>query len=205
MLNLQNARCAVGLLDFPVHEELHEEPLFYIEPKDRDPASEDDRQRAVVAECRRLGLSVWHNPQSGRRSDYERTTLHRNGAVAGVADLTIHWPGRGIYYAEMKNGKTGPSTPQIEFLNARIREGIPCGVHRSWPTIEQALIKAGAPIRAAATQTIGNAAREVILRLIRAEPDLSERKAKIMIAREDGHLSDAEVEEWFRRDGLRFA
>ena len=194
----------MGLLDFPVHEELHEEPLFYIEPKDRDPASEDDRQRAVVAECRRSGLFVAHIPQSGKRSDYERTKLHRNGAIAGVPDLVIHWTG-GVYWAEMKDGKGMPTRPQIDVLNEFSRRQIPCGVHRSWPTIKQALINAGAPIRAAAPQTIGNAAREVILSLIRAEPDLSERKAKIMIAREDGHLSDAEVEEWFRRDGLRFA
>lgn len=194
----------MGLLDFPVHEELHEKPLFYIEPKDRGPASEDDRQRAVVAECRRSGLFVAHIPQSGQRSDYERTKLHRNGAIAGVPDLVIHWTG-GVYWAEMKDGKGMPTRPQIDVLNDFSRRQIPCGVHRSWPTIEQALINAGAPIRTAAAPTIGNAAREVILCLIRAEPDLSERKAKIMIAREDGHLSDAEVEEWFRRDGLRFA
>ena len=136
----------MGLLDFPVHEELNEAPMFPIDATDKDPASEDKRQCVVIAECKRRGLSVWHNAQSGRRSDYERTTLHRNGAIAGVADLTIHWPGRGTYYAEMKNGKTGPSTPQIEFLNARIREGFPCGVHRSWASVEAALIKAGAPI-----------------------------------------------------------
>ena len=194
----------MGLLDFPVHEELHEEPLFYIEPKDDLIFSEDHRQQAVVSACRRSGLFVAHIPQSGKRSDYERTKLHRNGAIAGVPDLVIHWTG-GVYWAEMKDGKAMPTRPQIDVLNDFSRRQIPCGVHRSWPTIEQALIKAGAPIRAAASQTIGNAAREVILRLIRAEPDLSERKAKIMIAREDGHLSDAEVEEWFRRDGLRFA
>lgn len=126
--------------------DLYAPPEFYIEPRDNDPASEDQRQRAVVAECKRLHLSVWHNAQSGRRSDYERTTLHRNGAIAGVADLTIHWPGRGTYYAEMKDGKKGPSRSQVEFLNARVREGFPCGVHRSWASVEAALIMAGAPI-----------------------------------------------------------
>lgn len=194
----------MGLLDFPVHEELHEEPLFYIEPKDRDPSSEDDRQRAVVAECRRAGLFVAHIPQSGRRSDYERTKLHRNGAIAGVPDLVIHWTG-GVYWAEMKDGKGMPTRPQIDVLNDFSRRQIPCGVHRSWPTIERALIKAGAPICTAASQTIGNAAREVILRLIRAEPDLSERKSKIMIAREDGHLSDAEARALIIKHGLESA
>ncbi len=183
-----------ALLDFPVHEELNEPPLFFIEPKDRFPDSEDKRQRVVVAECRRLGLSVWHNPQSGRRSDYERTTLHRNGAIAGVADLTIHWPGGGTYYAEMKDGTKGPTRPQIDFLNARVRDGIPCGVHRGWESLEPRLIAAGAPIRREnAAQTIGDAARRMVLRLIELEADPSERKAKIMIAREEGILSDTET------------
>lgn len=196
----------MGLLDFPVHEELNEPPLFFIEPRDRFPDSEDMRQRLVVAECRRHGLSVWHNPQSGRRSDYERTTLHRNGAIAGVADLTIHWPGRGIYYAEMKDGTKGPTRPQIDFLNARVRDGIACGVHRGWESLEPRLIQAGAPIkRQNGPAPIGDAARRVILRMIELEPDLSERKAKIMIAREDGHLSDAEVRDLIIKHGLESA
>lgn len=135
----------MGLLDFPIHEELNEPPLFYIEPKDRDPAGEDTRQRGVVSMLRRRGVHVHHNPQSGRRSDYERTTLHRNGAIAGVADLSIHWRG-GTYYAEMKDGTKMPSRAQVEFLNDMTRLGIPCGVHRSWATLEAALIAAGCPI-----------------------------------------------------------
>ena len=199
----------MGLLDFPVHEELHEAPLFPIDATDKDPASEDKRQREMVANLRRAGIFVAHIPQSGRRSDYERVTLHRNGAVAGLCDLLILWDGKAVganvYFAEVKDGKGKPSRPQIDVMNQMTRMGVPCGVHRSWDSLAARLAVLGAPIRTAAPQTIGNAAREVILRLIRAEPDLSERKAKIMIAREDGHLSDAEVEEWFRRDGLRFA
>lgn len=195
-----------ALLDFPAHEELNEPPLFFIEPKDRFPDSEDKRQRDVVAECRRLGLSVWHNTQSGRRSDYERTTLHRNGAIAGVADLTIHWPGGGTYYAEMKDGTKGPTRPQIDFLNARVRDGIPCGVHRGWETLESRLLAAGAPIgRKKVAAPIGDAARRVVMRLIELETDPGERKAKIMIAREEGLLSDEEVADWIRRDALVFA
>lgn len=200
----------MGLLDgaiFPEHEELNEEPLFFVEAKDRNPASEDVRQRHVVAECRRHGLSVWHNPQSGRRSDYERTTLHRNGAIAGVADLTIHWPGRGIYYAEMKDGTKGPTRPQIEFLNARIREGIACGVHRGWDSLLPRLIEAGAPIgkRQCKADPIGDAAKRVVLRMIELETDPAERKAKIMIAREEGVISDDETADMIRRYALVFA
>jgi hypothetical protein len=191
---------------FPEHEDLHEQPLFYVEPKDKLPDSEEKRQKRMIAELRRQGVSVWHNAQSGRRSDYERTTLHRNGSVAGVPDLSITWAGRGSYFAEVKSGTGSPSRAQIEFLNARTREGFPCGVHRTWETLEACLIAAGAPItRTKAETPVGDAARNVILRLIEIEQDPSERKAKIMIAREDGHLSDAETEAWIARDGLRFA
>lgn len=195
----------MGLLDFPIHEELNEPPLFFIEPRDRDAATEDERQRAVVAACRRLGLTVWHNPQSGRRSDYERTKLHRNGAIAGVPDLTIHWAG-GTYYAEMKDGTKGPSRAQTDVMNDLTRRNIPCGVHRGWESLEPRLIQAGAPInRQNGPAPIGNAARGIILRMIELEPELSERKAKIMIAREDGHLSDAEVRDLIIKHGLESA
>lgn len=195
----------MGLLDFPVHEELHEEPLFYIEPKDRDPSSEDDRQRAVVAECRRSGLFVAHIPQSGKRSDYERTKLHRNGAIAGVPDLYIAWFG-GQYWAEMKDGKAGPSRPQIDVMNDLTRRNIPCGVHRGWESLVPRLIQAGAPIKSPSGPiSIGEAAKSVILRLIEIEPEPSERKAKIMIAREDGHLSDAEARALIVKHGLESA
>jgi len=194
-----------ALLDFPLHEELSEPPLFFIEPKDRLPFSEDERQRAVVAACRRLGLFVAHIPQSGRRSDYERTKLHRNGAIAGIPDLVIHWPG-GTYYAEMKDGKGSPSRAQIDVMNDLSRRAIPCGVHRGWESLEQKLIAAGAPIaRQNGPAPVGDAARNVILRLIEIEPDPSERKAKIMIAREDGHLSDAEVRDLIVKHGLESA
>ena len=135
----------MGLLDFPVHEELHEEPLFPIDATDKDPASEDKRQREMVANLRRAGIFVAHIPQSGRRSDYERVTLHRNGSIAGIPDLYLAWSG-GSYFCEVKDGKGKPSLPQIEVMNQMTRMGVPCGVHRSWASLEAALIKTGAPI-----------------------------------------------------------
>lgn len=130
------------LADFPVHEELHEAPLFWIDAKDNDPASEDERQRKVVAECRRLGLFVAHIPQSGKRSDYERVKLHRNGAVSGVPDLVII-SRSGTLWAEMKNGKDMPSRPQTDVMNTMVRNGVWCGVYRTWASVEARLIKLG--------------------------------------------------------------
>lgn len=199
----------MGLLDgaiFPEHEELNEVPLFFIEAKDRNPASEDVRQRHVVAACRRLGLFVAHIPQSGKRSDYERTKLHRNGAIAGVPDLVIQWTG-GIYWAEMKDGTKGPSRAQIDVMNDLVRRNIPCGVHRSWETVEQRLAEVGAPVgkRQCKAEPIGDAAKRVVLRLIDLETDPAERKAKIMIAREEGVISDDETADLIRRYALVFA
>lgn len=195
----------MGLLDFPVHEELHEEPLFYIEPKDRDPASEDDRQREMVANLRRAGIFVAHIPQSGRRSDYERVTLHRNGAVSGIPDLMILFRG-GQYFAEVKDGRGKPSRPQIEVMNQMTRMGVPCGVHRSWDSLAARLAALGAPVALKSeAQSIGNIARNLILHLIDAESDPADRKAKIMMAREDGLLSDAETSLLISQNGLEEA
>lgn len=199
----------MGLLDgaiFPEHEELNEAPLFFIEAKDRNPASEDVRQRHVVAACRRLGLFVAHIPQSGKRSDYERTKLHRNGAIAGIPDLLIAFPG-GVYFAEMKDGKGTPARAQIDVMNDLVRRNIPCGVHRSWESLEQRLAEVGAPIgkRQFKAEPIGDVAKRVVLRLIDIETDPAERKAKIMIAREEGVISDDETADLIRRYALVFA
>lgn len=199
----------MGLLDsaiFPEHEELNEAPMFFVEAKDRNPASEDVRQRHVVAACRRLGLFVAHIPQSGKRSDYERTKLHRNGAIAGIPDLLIAFPG-GVYFAEMKDGKGTPSRAQIDVMNDLVRRNIPCGVHRSWETVEQRLADVGAPVgkRQCKAEPIGDAAKRVVLRLIELETDPAERKAKVMIAREEGVISDDETADLIRRYALVFA
>lgn len=52
---------------------------------------------------------------------------------------------------------------------------------------------------------IGDAAKRVVLRLIDLETDPAERKAKIMIAREEGVISDDETADLIRRYALVFA
>ena len=59
--------------------------------------------------------------------------------------------------------------------------------------------------RTPASATIGDAAKRVVLRLIDLETDASERKAKIMIAREEGVISDDETADLIRRYALVFA
>lgn len=53
--------------------------------------------------------------------------------------------------------------------------------------------------------SIGDALRAIVLRLIDAETDPSERKARIIIAYQHGHLSADEAEEWIVLQGLEAA
>lgn len=53
--------------------------------------------------------------------------------------------------------------------------------------------------------SIAPALRRVVLRLIDAESDPSERKARIMIAYRTGHLTAHEAEEWIVMQGLEEA
>lgn len=45
-------------------------------------------------------------------------------------------------------------------------------------------------------------AKRLIIRLIEIEPDLTEKKQRIMIAYEHGHLSADEAEEWIVLGGM---
>lgn len=53
--------------------------------------------------------------------------------------------------------------------------------------------------------SIGDALRGIVLRLIDAETDPAERKARIIIAYQHGHLSADEAEEWIVLQGLEAA
>lgn len=53
--------------------------------------------------------------------------------------------------------------------------------------------------------TIGTAARDFVLSLIHCCPDPTEKKQRILIARDHGHLSDDEAEEWIVLAGLEAA
>lgn len=44
--------------------------------------------------------------------------------------------------------------------------------------------------------------RNLIITLIEAEDDPTERRARIRIAQRDGHLSAREAQEWIDREGL---
>jgi hypothetical protein len=54
-------------------------------------------------------------------------------------------------------------------------------------------------------KTFGTAARDFVLNLIDCCPDPAEKKARILIAREHGHLTDEEAEDWIVACGLEAA
>lgn len=49
---------------------------------------------------------------------------------------------------------------------------------------------------------LGDFARGLVVRLIEIEPDLTEKKQKIMIAWEHGHLTAQEAEDWIVLGGM---
>jgi hypothetical protein len=85
-------------------EELTDAPWF-CEEKDRDPASEFDRQTAFLAKIHRLApsIDVLAIPNAGKGTDWERVRRWREGARRGALDLVITW-NRGVMFAEFKDG-----------------------------------------------------------------------------------------------------
>lgn len=51
----------------------------------------------------------------------------------------------------------------------------------------------------------GTLARNFVLSMIECCPDPAEKKARILIARDHGHLTDVEAEEWIAVAGLEAA
>jgi hypothetical protein len=131
------------LLDFPAEEQ---DAPWFIEPRDKDPASEAQRQRAFLAVLRKQapGVTAFHVPNGGRQSDWARVNGWRLGTTAGALDLVIFW-NCGVLFAEMKDGAGMPSVQQREMLNRLTRAGLRCGVYRTAGTLLVHLRDAGAP------------------------------------------------------------
>lgn len=118
----------------------------FIEPRDKDPASEYKRQRLFLSRLATMAPAVraWHVPNEGRRSEFERLNQWRLGTRKGVLDLTIVW-NHGVFFAEMKNGRDMPDKAQCGWLNWLHTAGFRCGVYRRADTLLAHLRDAGAP------------------------------------------------------------
>lgn len=133
----------MNALDFP--EELSD-VAWFIEPKDRDPASEFTRQTRFLAMLARQAPAVKARAfaNGGKRTEWEKVRKWREGMVAGSLDLVIRW-NHGTFWAEFKDGKGMPSAAQIDELNSLTRDGFRCGVYRTPETLLAHLRDAGAP------------------------------------------------------------
>lgn len=115
-----------ALLDFPVHEELNEPPLFYVQEPDglRD-IGELPRctkfRKLVARELPKVLL--YPNANAGKRNPMQ---ARREGIMAGVFDYTAVWDDGDAWiefkgYSQRRAGKL--SQPQIDFGNALIARG----------------------------------------------------------------------------------
>lgn len=138
-----------------IQEDLDDEPWF-IEPKDRNPAPELDRQKTFLAMLARLGpaCDAVAIPNAGKSTDWERIQRWKEGARAGALDLVVTWAptrpdDRGVFFPEFKDGQKMPTPAQRDRLNRYFRMGHHCGVYRNPETLIEHLRAAGAPIRSA--------------------------------------------------------
>jgi hypothetical protein len=140
-----------GAFDYlPSDEPLDEAPLFYIEPRDRDPRSEHDRQSETVRRLRALGFLVTAIPNARAWGGKAWNRAKAEGVEWGAADLIVGATSGRMACIEMKNGREMPEDHQVRWLNARHRLGFPVAVCRT----------ADAAIRWLATQGFDVEARD---------------------------------------------
>jgi len=126
---------ALSAFDTLEHEPLYEEALFFIEPKDRDPADEATRVsifrnvlRSAAPQAMVVGI-----PNAANRGQWAKNQAKKEGAYWGFPDLVVLAPGK-TAFLEFKAGQTMPAQHQIDCLNRLHRMGFPVGVFRNAET-----------------------------------------------------------------------
>lgn len=120
---------------------------IYVEPKDRSPLSEDDRQMALVALIRRCAprIAIHATPNDGKRTDWMKIRGQKMGMYAGWPDLTFDWADGGAHI-EMKDGQGKAFPKQIDCLNRLHRMGKHVAVCRTQDGALRWLRSVGAPV-----------------------------------------------------------
>lgn len=124
------------------------EQLYYCEPRDKDPRSEEQRQIAFRKLCRDLAPAVllFAVPNAGKRSQWEQNKAKREGLRAGVCDLICVFDGGRTAWLEFKAGSGAVSPAQHEFLNGLVKRGHHAAVFRNEWTAARWLKRIGAPV-----------------------------------------------------------
>jgi hypothetical protein len=100
-----------------------EEPMFWIEPKDKLAFSELQRQAAFVKQARALGYKVHAGRTERRWSQWEWNQAVKAGMWWGFADLLVFGDGGFLAITEWKSGTKMPEQHQVACLNTLHRLG----------------------------------------------------------------------------------
>jgi hypothetical protein len=124
---------------------------IWVQPKDRDPASEDRRQAEYIATVRKLckGIKVFAVPNAGKRTQWAAAKVKREGLYTGWPDTGACWVSNisgGVAWIEFKNGTSTPDEDQIDTLNWLHRRGHPVAVCRTAQGAIEWLKSIGAPV-----------------------------------------------------------
>lgn len=121
--------------------------LFHVDPRDKDPRSEEKRQLAFRRAAKMLCPGVHITPllNDGKRTLWEQNKAKRLGMTAGEPDLELTWANRGIAWMEFKSGTGTVSPAQRDRLNQLVRFGHSVGVFRQETTALEWLRRCGAP------------------------------------------------------------
>lgn len=126
---------------------LYEEPLFHIDERDNDPASEDDRQgefARIIRATPGVRIAAFLNDHNWGQKALNRA--RKLGAWWGFPDSGVLAEPRLIAFCEFKNGKRMPEQHQVDCLNALHRMGFPVGVFRRADSALAFLAEQGFPV-----------------------------------------------------------
>lgn len=124
------------------------EYLYFVEPKDNDPASELSRQSLFIKAMSYTDskkVDVIAVPNGSKRTPWQQIQAKREGMKAGASDLIVTWDG-GIVFAEFKDGQAMPRKEQHKWLNQKVIWGFNTGVFRTAAGLILFLHRNGAPL-----------------------------------------------------------
>jgi hypothetical protein len=120
---------------------------IFVQPKDRDPAPELNRQAKWVAAMGKTAVLAFSIPNGTHiATRWGRNKADREGRYTGFPDTGAVWPGT-TAWLEWKDGKGNADPAQIECLNRLVEMGHPCAVVRTKECAIDWLRSLGAPVR----------------------------------------------------------